>query len=137
MDKRLTIDAVMNEPRQIELIIEGRRLRFLPFLSTKLKQITLNIPNPSIRQAQVLRQKYYSFVHAYVNKNEKVLAKISMDIVADAFKSYRPIFTKWWVLRNLNDTVFTQILDFIFQPTKEQEEERLKNALTLQKNQQS
>jgi hypothetical protein len=126
----LTIDAVMNEPRQIVIPAEGRR-RFLPFLP--FKEIVIDIPNPSIRRTQYLRQQYYTFVSAWVNKDERTLAKVSMDIVADAFKSCRPIFTRWWIKRNLNDVAFAQIVDFILQPIKEREEEYLKNALTLQK----
>jgi hypothetical protein len=130
MSNILTVDTAMNEPRRIVIPAEGRR-RFLPFLP--VKEIVISIPNPSIRQAQKLRQKYYAFASAWVNKDERALAGISMDIVAGVFKSCRPIFTKWWIKRILNDAAFTQIVDFILAPTREKEEEYLKNALTLQK----
>lgn len=133
MTNVLTIDTAMDEPRQIVLLIEGRR-GFLPFLSAgRPKQVTISIPNPSIRRAQHLRQQYYAFVKAWVDKDEKALAKISLDIVAEAFRSYRPLFTKRWIMRSLNNTTFTQVLDFILAPTREKEEEYLKNAIALQK----
>jgi hypothetical protein len=131
MTNVLTINTAMDEPRQIVLLIEGRK-RILPFLSAEPKQITVNIPNPSIRKAQHLRQQYYAFVKAWVDKDEKTLAQISLDIVAEAFRSYRPLFTKRWIMRSLNNTTFTQVLDFILAPTREKEEEYLKNAITLQ-----
>jgi hypothetical protein len=126
----LTIDTIMNEPRQIIISAEGRK-KFLPFFPAK--EIVINIPNPSIRKAQKMRQQYYAFVSAWVTKDQKLLARLSLDIVADVFKSCRPIFTKSWIKRCLTNEAFTQILDFILQPTKEKEEEYLKNALTLQK----
>lgn len=135
MAKRLSIEAVMNEPRQIDITLEGRRLRFLPFISTKTKQLTVNIPNSSIREAGELRQKYYAFVNAWVNKKEAVMTRIMLDTVSDIFKPYRPFFTKWWVLRNLNNDSFIQIYDFIMLPIKEKEEEYLKNVIALQKKQ--
>jgi hypothetical protein len=130
MSNVLAISTAMNEPRQIIIPAEGRR-KFLPFLPAK--EIVIDIPNPSIRQAQKMRAKYYAFISAWVNKDERALAKISMGLVVDAFKSCRPIFTKSWIKRCLTNEAFTQILDFILQPTKEKEEEYLKNALTLQK----
>jgi chorismate mutase len=135
MANHITIDTVMNEPRQVDIILRGRKLRFLPFLSTKTKQITVSIPNPSIREAGVLRQKYYTFINAWVNKNEAVMTRIMLDVVAEIFKSYRPFFTKRWVLHNLDDEKFIQLYDLIMKRTKEKEEEYLKNAMTLQKTQ--
>jgi hypothetical protein len=134
MAEKLNLDAVMNEPRQIIMTLEGRK-SILPFLSTKTKQIIVDIPNLSIRQAQKLRQQYYTFVYAYVRKDEKSLAMISMDIMVKIFRPYHPWFTKHWILHRFNNDAFSKILDFIFQPTKEREEELLKNAIALQKSQ--
>jgi hypothetical protein len=126
----LTIDTVMNEPRKIIILAEGRRT-FLPFLPAK--KIVVTLPDPSIREAQQMRQKYYAFVGAWVNKDQKLLSQISLNIVADVFKSFRPIFTKLWIKRCLTNETFAQILNFILEPTKEKEEEYLKNVLALQK----
>jgi hypothetical protein len=130
MTNILTIDTVMNEPRKIIIPAEGRRT-FLPFFPAK--EIVIALPNPSIRKAQQMRQKYYAFVSAWVNKDQKLLSRISIDIVADVFKSCRPFFTKCWIKRCLTDETFVQILNFILEPTKEKEEEHLKNVLALQK----
>jgi len=130
MSDVLTINTAMDEPRKIVILAEGRR-SFLPFLPAK--DIVIAIPNPSIRKAQQMRAKYYAFVSAWVNKDQKLLSRISLDIVADAFKSCRPFFTKLWIKHCLTNDTFTQIFDFILQPTREKEEEYLKNAMALQK----
>jgi hypothetical protein len=133
MADKLNLDTIMNEPRKIEITLGGRRLKYLPFLSAQKKQITVNIPNPSIRKAGELRAKYWAFAKAWANKEQMVMARIMLDVVSEVFKPYRPFFTKGWVARNLDNDSFIQIYDFIMQPTKEKEEEYLKNALTLQK----
>jgi hypothetical protein len=130
MANTLTINTVMDEPRKIIIPAEGRR-RLLPFFPAK--EIVIALPNPSIRKAQQMRQKYYAFVSAWVSKDQKLLSRISLDIVADVFKPCRPIFTKLWIKRCLTNDTFTQIFDFILQPTREKEEEHLKNAQALQK----
>jgi hypothetical protein len=133
MENHFTLNTVMNGPTQVDIVLRGRRLRFLPFITTKTKQITIDIPNPSIRKAGELRKKYWAFAGAWVEKNQAVMVRIMLDVVADIFKSYRRFFTKWWVINHLDNDTFIQLYELIMKPTKDNEEEYLKNFLTLQK----
>lgn len=129
MSKVLTLDTVLNEPRQIIIKTRGRKL---PLLPAKPKEIVINLPNPSLRQAEKLRRQYYQLANAYVNKDPQAMADISLQIVIDALKPSFPKISRRWIYKNLDEVTFAQILDFILQPTREREEQYLKNVLALQ-----
>lgn len=129
----LNLNTVTNEPRQI--VIKTRGIK-LPLCPSKPKEIVINLPNPSLRHAEKLRRQYYQLANAYINKDPQVMADISLRIVIDALRPSLPRISKRWIYKNLDDSAFAQILDFILQPTREREEEYLKKVLALQGQQQ-